>query len=166
MSNKHYRTPANTQPKIAQRAMEAIMNGQPRSDEPPPDDQIIKRLKRYLSQVVAVAEDSLAGADDLVDTRHGLQAARTLLSVLKHEQRLKERAEKAAQDAAKEARRVSAESAMQETTAAETPSDAERAIAEGLAKIEDSMAQLREARQLSELLHAQAAPPPQFAPVR
>ncbi|MCC6575318.1 MAG: hypothetical protein IT462_16200 [Planctomycetes bacterium] len=92
MSHKKYRTPAN--PPVAQRAVEAALSAKS-AFETKNDPQILAQLKHYLSSLVDVAQDSLEGADTLVSPREGIAAARALLSVMKHEQRLKERAEKA-----------------------------------------------------------------------
>ncbi|MCC6574854.1 MAG: hypothetical protein IT462_13830 [Planctomycetes bacterium] len=142
MSNKHYRSAANvTEAPVAHAATQAQMDAV--SAERPAHETSIERIKRYLDQVVHVAHECLKNNDDLVSVREGLQAARTLLSVIKHEQRMKERAEKGrqqretVQDAARDARAM-----MDEALAIDDAMDAE-----AQAVIERMMQQARISRE-------------------
>lgn len=96
MSNKRYRTPP---PQVDLRAIEAAMRGE--GAAVPSDAEMLANAKRFLNKIVAAAEDALVGAQTLVSVREGMQAARTLLGIIKHEQRQHELAHRAAERAAR-----------------------------------------------------------------
>lgn len=183
MSNKHYRTPANLPPapapyeasapkpgakvsppqaNVAQRSIRAAMEGKPPSAEIPSDADSLGLLKRYLHQIIAIAADCLVGADDLVSVREGLQASRSLLTVIKHEQRLRERAEKAAREAAA----TGAEIAPVETLPDDlrVPPSTRAAIERGLAAVKEQMSKWRAVREQRALERERAEAAPAATP--